>query len=44
VLLHELAHVNQTAGYNQNDGKDMVASQANSDLVWQNCSKTIMGK
>ena len=43
VLLHELAHVNNTAGFSQND-LDSNINAANNDQVWQNCQKTITGK
>lgn len=42
ILLHELAHVNNTAGFAQND-TDGGVNAGNNDQVWQHCQKTITG-
>jgi RHS repeat-associated protein len=41
ILLHELAHFFQAQGFIQNDGNSLGAQQANNDLLWKDCSKTI---
>ena len=42
ILLHELAHVNNTAGFAQSDS-DATVNASNNDQVWQHCQKTITG-
>ena len=42
ILIHELAHVNGTAGFVPNDTNSTV-NAGNNDQVWQHCQKTIMG-
>jgi RHS repeat-associated protein len=43
TLLHELAHVNRTAGFNSVNDRDSSANAANNDRVWENCQKVILG-
>jgi RHS repeat-associated protein len=43
ILIHELAHVNGTAGFAHNDAAANV-NGGNNDQVWQHCQKTITGK
>jgi hypothetical protein len=42
ILLHELAHVNNTAGFAQSDA-NAGDNASNNDQVWQHCQKTING-
>jgi RHS repeat-associated protein len=41
ILLHELAHYFQAAGFIQDDGKLLGSQKANNDLLWEKCNKTI---
>ena len=43
ILLHELAHINRTAGFAGGD-MDPNVNANNNDQVWAHCNKTITGR